>query len=475
MGVFPLKANQTKQQRLEIWPEFSARAMLPVPCWALLRGPRLAWGGGEGCPVAVGPCVSPPSPSVRCTPADPAPQDSTGNFWWSQGPLKCNSVFQESVACSGDLASLTSQMVSTGLFVLMAWLCPHSLCLKGLGRNRIGGDCLLGQAPKIKGVWATSGITWMQPVVGTFMWSFPLQSICGRLLMYSLCICDCGNERSLCLGPVICTGCWCSHGAWLCCWALPSSSLEEGKEKLDALRLVLPLWHKGRHYIRAGDICPNLKHRAILSLFILAPSWFVQKSRCIMAMSGWDMASSKKCSETSSQGQNCPKILKTGQTSAQSSSHVAVQRAHKNLPVPLLLGTLLVAVSEAARLGVKCCFLWHGGFTYSTGTWMAWAHLKRAAPWMGQVTKQIRSFPSKCQSPNSAWSWFMLVQLILPIQADSRIFSLLSFWLWNPGRSKSSHRGDLALCLLTLSLEDDTDDTTKWWLFTGGCDFVQHL
>lgn len=104
--------------------------------------------------------------------------------------------------------------------------------------------------------------------------------------MYSLCICDCGNERSLCLGPVICTGCWCSHGAWLCCWALPSSSLEEGKEKLDALRLVLPLWHKGRHYIRAGDICLNLKHRAILSLFILAPSWFVQKSRCIMAMSG---------------------------------------------------------------------------------------------------------------------------------------------------------------------------------------------
>lgn len=66
----------------------------------------------------------------------------------------------------------------------------------------------------------------------------------------------------------------------------------------------------------------------------------------------------------------------------------------------------------------------------------------------------------------------MLVKLILPIQADSTISPLLSFWLQNPGRSKSGQKGDPALCLLTLSLEDDT---TKWWLFTGGCDFVQHL
>lgn len=89
-----------------------------------------------------------------------------------------------------------------------------------------------------------------------------------------------------------------------------------------------------------------------------------------MAVSGWDMASSKKCSETPSQGLNCPKILKTGQASAQGSSHVAAQRAHKNLPVSLSPGMLLVSVSKTARLGVKCslcCFSWHDGSTDSTG------------------------------------------------------------------------------------------------------------
>lgn len=102
-----------------------------------------------------------------------------------------------------------------------------------------------------------------------------------------------------------------------------------------------------------------------------------------MAKSGWDMACSKTCSETSLQGLNCPKILKTGQASAQSPSHVAAQRAHNNLPVPLSLGTLRVAVSKTAGLGMKCnlcCFSWRGGFTYSTGTWMAWAYRGCAAP-----------------------------------------------------------------------------------------------
>lgn len=102
-----------------------------------------------------------------------------------------------------------------------------------------------------------------------------------------------------------------------------------------------------------------------------------------MAMSGWDMACSKKCSEIPSQGLNCPKILKTEQASAQCPFHVAAQRAHKKLPVPLSLGMLLVAVSKTAKLGVKYslyCFSWHGGFTYSTGTWMAWAYWECAAP-----------------------------------------------------------------------------------------------
>lgn len=41
----------------------------------------------------------------------------------------------------------------------------------------------------------------------------------------------------------------------------------------------------------------------------------------------------------------------------------------------------------------------------------------------GPGDKANQALPSKCQSPNSAWSCFMLVKLILPIQADSRLVS----------------------------------------------------
>lgn len=235
----------------------------------------------------------------------------------------------------------------------MAWLCPCSLCLKGWGRNRIGGDCLLGQAPKIKGVWATSGITQMQPVVGTFMWSFPLQNSCGRLLISSLCNCNCGNEGSLslCLAPVVSTGCWCSHG-WVCCWALPSSSLEEGKEKLNALRLVLPVWHKRRHYIRAEDIV--LTWNCNTGLFCLSSSLLhhgLHRNPSVpLAMSGWDMTCSKKCSETSSQGWNCPKILKAGQASAQSSSPCGCTKGTQKFACASLTGNATCCYEQHCQI-----------------------------------------------------------------------------------------------------------------------------
>lgn len=265
MGVFSLESKQTKEQRLKIWPEFSTKQCCLSPAEAQAC-PRRGWGvprASEG--------------------TSPHPALLWGANLWTQ---PCRTVHcPRDHWNTRDLASLTAHVLSTGLFVLMAWLCPCSLCLKGWGRNRIGGDCLLGQAPKIKGIQATSGITQMQPVVGTFMWSFPLQNICGRLMIFNLRNCNCGNEgsRSLCLGPVICTGCWCCH-VGLCCWALPSSSLEEGKEKLDALRLVrlvLHVWHKWWHYIRTGNICLNLElqYRAVLSLFILAPSRLARKSQ----------------------------------------------------------------------------------------------------------------------------------------------------------------------------------------------------
>lgn len=117
---------------------------------------------------------------------------------------------------------------------------------------------------------------------------------------------------------------------------------------------------------------------------------------------------------------NYPKILQPGEPSAQRPSYAAARRAHRNLPVPVLLGTLLVAVSKTTSLVMKCnlcCFSWQGaamldGFNYSAETWMACAGMPGMCfptNAMGQLVKQIRPFLSKCRGTNSVWGWCMLL------------------------------------------------------------------
>lgn len=36
-----------------------------------------------------------------------------------------------------------------------------------------------------------------------------------------------------------------------------SSGLGKGEQDFDILRLILPMWHKWRRCVKAGDICPN--------------------------------------------------------------------------------------------------------------------------------------------------------------------------------------------------------------------------
>lgn len=156
-------------------------------------------------------------------------------------------------------------------------------------------------------------------------------------------------------------------------------------------------------------------------------------------MSGWgrDLACSETCSEISLWGPNYPKILKPGKAPAQRPSHSAEWRAHKNLLVPFLLGTLLVAVSKTTGLVMKCnlcCFSWQSalplyGFNYSAGTQSAGAGmLGMMLPVDAgrQVVQGIQLLPSKLCCFNFVHT--CEVEWIVLLSANSRISSLLSFW-----------------------------------------------
>lgn len=179
MGLFPLKSKQMKQQRLEIWPELSTRqfCLSPAePCWEAQACLRRGWAVPSGREAL---CL-PTQPFSEVQTCRPSPTRPYWQFLIVPGTTEIS--FSFSGKCSLlQWPALTHISDYKYRLLVRAWLCPHSLCLRGWGRNRIGEDCLPGQAPKIKGIWATSGITQMQRVVGTFMWSFPLQDICGSL------------------------------------------------------------------------------------------------------------------------------------------------------------------------------------------------------------------------------------------------------------------------------------------------------
>lgn len=232
MWVFPLKSKQMKQQTLEIWPEFSTRQFFlspAEPCWEVQACPRRGWGVPSGSEAT---CL-PTQPFCEVQTCRPSPAGLYWQFLIIPGTTEVS--FSFSGKCLLQWPGLTHISDYKYRLVLMALLCPHSLCLKGWGRNRIGGDCLLGQAPKIKGIWTTSGITALLFCLALLCDLFLFRTFVGgcKYIACAIVTLEMRGPMSLCLGlsTVVCTGCWCSHGG-LCCWALLSSSLGEGKEKL---------------------------------------------------------------------------------------------------------------------------------------------------------------------------------------------------------------------------------------------------